>query len=86
MKQDLEYELVEALRRKQPSRDLMPVRRVTDWRLWVAAGFAIAAAGPFGLMQHRDYQEQRAKNQLVFAVHLAAHKLDMAQKKLGSVR
>jgi hypothetical protein len=84
--QDLEYELTRALRRKEPSRDLTPGRRVSNWRLWAAAGLAAAVAGPAGLAQYRAYHEKSAKNQLVLALHLAARKLDMAQNKLRTVK
>jgi hypothetical protein len=88
--QDLEYELRRALRRKEPSRDLIPRQRVSSWRLALAAGVAISVAAPAGWMQYRAYEEagrqRAAKNQLVFALHLAAGKLQIAQQKLRAVK
>jgi hypothetical protein len=86
MNQDLEYELKQALRRKEPSRDLMPRRSGSRWRFAVAAGIAIAIAGPGGLWQYREHQRHRAKDQLVFALHLTASKLGAAQQKLRTVK
>jgi hypothetical protein len=87
---DLEYELKRALRRKEPSRDLMPRQRASSWRLALAAGVAISVAAPAGWMQYRAYEDaerqRKAKDQLVFALHLAAGKLQMAQQKLRTVK
>jgi hypothetical protein len=86
MSQDLEYELRQALRRKEPSRDLIPRPRASRWRLAVAAGLAVAIAGPAGLMQYRAHEQRKAKEQLVFAIHFTANKLEMTQQKLRTVK
>jgi hypothetical protein len=74
MNDDLEVELRRALRRKEPSRDLMP-RRAVRWPWTVAASVVVAA---LGLTEYRE--QQRAKEQLVFAIHLTGAKLAAAQQ------
>jgi hypothetical protein len=86
MNDDLDYELKQALRRRQPSRDLIPRPAAFPWRLAVAAGLAVSLAVPTGWLQYRAYEQRKAKDELVFAVHLAAGKLRMAQEKLRPVK
>ena len=86
MNHDLEYELKEALKRKQPSRDLMPRLGGFRWRFAVAAGLAISIGVPAGLMQYQAHERRKAKDQLVFAMHFAAMKLEKTQQKLRTVK
>jgi uncharacterized protein HemX len=89
---NLEDELRSALRRQEPSPDFAervlarvaaaPVRRASrPWVPWVAAIAAalLLAAGGF---EYRQYQGERAKDQVLLAVRIAGGKLNKAQKKV----
>jgi hypothetical protein len=84
---DLESELRNALRRKQPARDLMPdvpPRPARNWRLYaIAATLAICLIGG---EVHRIREQQRAKDQLVFALRFTAVKLQHTRTQLQTIR
>ena len=86
MNHDLEYELKRALRRKQPSRDLTPRTGRNGWWIGVAAGLAISIGAPAGWTQYQAHERRKAKDQLVFAMHFAAMKLEKTQQKLRTVK
>lgn len=85
MSDDLERELRQALRRKQPPRDLTPRVR-WDRRVWaIAAAGLIAALVPAGVGGYHRYEEHQAKDQIVFAMRLTATKLHRTEVMLKSM-
>lgn len=85
-KYDLETELRNALRRKQPSRDLMPnVPRPNRswWKLPVAAMLAVSIGGGSA---YRIYEQRQAKNQLVFALRFTAMKLQHTRTRMQTIQ
>jgi uncharacterized protein HemX len=88
---NLEDELRSALERRPPSPDftqrvlaqaLAPARRAPrTWVRWAAALAAsvILAAGGF---EYRQYQGERAKNEVLLAVRITAAKLYKVQKRI----
>ncbi len=87
MNQDLESELRRALRRQEPSRDLLPVARVPKpalraWSVAIAAALLVAVGAP----AYRVYEQRRAKDQLVFALRLTAAQLQRAKTHIQTLR
>lgn len=85
MNDDLELELRNALRRKHPSRDLMPAIPRPErnwWRLGIAAMLALAVGGG----AYRVNEERRAKDQLVFALRLTAVKLKHTRAQMDAIQ
>lgn len=85
MNSDLESELRNALRRKQPSRDLMSVLPPKDrswWKFAIAAGLALSIAGS----AYRTHEQRQAKDQLVFALRFTALKLQHARAQIQTIQ
>lgn len=85
MNYDLESELRNALRRKQPSRDLTPqVPRPERswWKFAVAAMLALSIGGS----AYRVHEQRQAKDQLVFALRLTAVKLQHTRARIQTTR
>jgi hypothetical protein len=89
---NLDDELRSALSRREPSPDFAarvlarvsaaPPRRATHaWTRWVA-GIAAAVMLTAGTLEYRHYEGERAKEQVLLAVRIAAVKLSKAQKKV----
>jgi hypothetical protein len=49
---------------------------------WVALCLVVSLLVPFGAVQYRNRQGERAKAQLLLAVHLTGNRLQQAQKKV----
>jgi hypothetical protein len=91
----LEDELRSALRRREPQPDFAervlarvaaaPVSRMSrvsqPWVRWVAA-IAAALLLAVGGLEYRQYQGERAKDQVLLAMRIAGSKLNKAQKKV----
>jgi len=92
---NLEDELRSALRRRDPPPDFTarvlksvaprsarrPVRPWVGW-LGALAASLLLAAGDLG---YRHYQGERAKAEVLQAIHIAASKLNVAQKKVQMI-
>jgi hypothetical protein len=85
MNYDLETELRNALRRKQPSRDLMPVVPRPERSWWKFAIAAMLALG-IGGSAYRTHEQRQAKDQLVFALRLTAVKLQHTKAQIQTIR
>jgi hypothetical protein len=89
---NLEDELRSALGRREPSPDFAarvlarisaaPPRRVTRGWTRGVAGIAAAVMLAAGALEYRHYEGERAKEQVLRAVRIAAVKLSKAQKKV----
>jgi len=88
----LDDELRSALRRREPSPDFAarvmarvsaaPVRPARQpWVRWVAA-MAAALLLTVGGLEYREYQGERAKDQVLLAMRIAGSKLNKAQRKV----
>jgi len=91
----LEDELRSALKRREPSPDFAdrvlarvaaaPARRGPQpWMRWVA-GMAAALLLAAGGLEYRQYEGERAKDQVLLAVKIAGSKLNKAQKKVQMI-
>jgi hypothetical protein len=89
---NLDDELKSAFRRSEPSADFAervlarvaaaPARRAPrPWIRW-AAPIAAALLLAVGGLEYRQYQGERAKDQVLLAVRIAGSKLNKAQKKV----
>ena len=96
---DLERDLQEMLKRREPPRDLTPlimarlprVERKPEFRFrqWVPAFSAIAAllVLAVGLFRYDEYRKgQQAKQQLMLALEVTSQKLAMAQEKVNQLK
>ena len=97
---NLDDELRSALRRREPSPDftarvlarasiaaITPAQRrwfsrpATRWLAAMAATLLLSA----GTLEYRHYQGERAKSQVLLAMHIAARKLNRAQRKVQMI-
>jgi hypothetical protein len=92
---DFDRQLSEALKRREPPRDLTasvmariePPRRTT-WgaRLWVPMGIAAMLLLSVGVYRWEEIQEGReAKRQVMVALELTTQKLAVAQKRVNEL-
>jgi hypothetical protein len=90
---DFDRELCEALKRREPPRDLTgsvmariePARR--PWR-WVpaAAGIAALLVLSVGMYRWEEYRRgQQAKREVMLALKVTAQKLAVAERKVGEL-
>lgn len=92
---DLEKQLRDSLARRQPPPDFagrvmarLPVERrpPAPWMRWAGALAALLAVTVGGL-EYRDYRQgERAKEQLVLALEIAAEKLALVERKVAEGR
>jgi hypothetical protein len=82
---DFEHDLQQALRRREPPRDLTPaiMARMAPPRVSWRAVLAVAAV--VLVMVTGIDQGLRAKRQLMFAMELTAQKLGVAQQKVNEL-
>jgi hypothetical protein len=92
---DFDRELSEALKRREPPRDLTasvmariePPRR-TSWsaRLWVPMGIAATLIAGVGMYRWEEVQRgQEAKRQVMLALEVTSQKLAVAGKKVNEL-
>jgi hypothetical protein len=88
MNDDFESELRNALRRKQPSRDLMPAipRPARNWWKVAAAAAVVAVVAPIGAAAYKAHEQRKAKDQLVFALRLTAVKLQRTRAQMQTIQ
>ncbi|MDX1983210.1 MAG: hypothetical protein SFV51_23265 [Bryobacteraceae bacterium] len=92
---DLEKQLRDCLARRQPPPDFagrvmarLPLERrpPVPWMRWAGALAALLAVTAVGL-EYRDYRQgERAKEQLVLALEIAAEKLALVERKVSEGR
>jgi len=92
---DFDRELSQALKRREPPRDLtasvmarIERRRRTSWsaRLWVPVGIAATLVAGLGVYRWEEVQRgQEAKRQVMLALEVTGQKLAIAGKRVDEL-